>query len=354
MFGKAGIEQIVEKVVSKVLDRHMDGLREELVNSVLEEVKPQLGKSAEATSGGAAALLQTVTAIQGVTSQRDVLRALVDGAAAYCGRAALFILKGGAATGWHGHALPESIKDFVLGTNSGAVAQVLNSRRPYVGSTEEMDQDFISEFGGPSDGKCILAPLRLKDKAAALVYADAGVDKKTARLDAAAIELLVLVTGTWLEVASGRKPAGREPGHEADAPVAKAAAAHAGSSFSDPFAAHAPAFSHPATPASEETAPSLPGASELSPEDADVHRKAQRFARLLVDEIKLYNQAKLMEGRKNKDLYDRLKEDIDKSRSTYQKRYGATVAGPADYFSQELIRSLAEDDASLLGNNFPR
>jgi hypothetical protein len=50
----------------------------------------------------------------------------------------------------------------------------------------------------------------------------------------------------------------------------------------------------------------------MSAEDADTHRKAQRFARLLVDEIKLYNQAKVAEGRRNKDLYDRLKEDIDK------------------------------------------
>ncbi len=89
-------------------------------------------------------------------------------------------------------------------------------------------------------------------------------------------------------------------------------------------------------------------------EDSDLHRKAQRFARLLMDEIKLYNQAKVSEGRKNRDLYDRLKEDIEKSRATYHKRYGNTAAASADYFSQELIRSLAEDDVSLLGNNFRR
>jgi len=88
--------------------------------------------------------------------------------------------------------------------------------------------------------------------------------------------------------------------------------------------------------------------------DADVHRKAHRFARLLVDEIKLYNQVKVSEGRKNKDLYDRLKEDIEKSRATYQKRYGNTVAGGADYFSQELVRSLAEEDTSIMGANFRR
>jgi hypothetical protein len=92
----------------------------------------------------------------------------------------------------------------------------------------------------------------------------------------------------------------------------------------------------------------------FSPEDADTHRKAQRFARLLVDEIKLYNQAKVAEGRRNKDLYDRLKEDIDKSRGTFQKRYGNTVAASAEYFQNELVRSLAEDDLSVMGSNFHR
>ena len=91
-----------------------------------------------------------------------------------------------------------------------------------------------------------------------------------------------------------------------------------------------------------------------SGEDGEIHRKAQRFARLLIDEIKLYNHAKVADGRKHRDLYDRLREDIEKSRATYQKRYGNSAAGAADYFSQELIRSLAEDDVSLLGSNFRR
>ena len=92
----------------------------------------------------------------------------------------------------------------------------------------------------------------------------------------------------------------------------------------------------------------------LSAEDADAHRKAQRFARLLVDEIKLYNQAKVSEGRRNRDLYDRLKEDIEKSRSTFQKRYGNTAAASGDYFQKEVLRSLAEDDLSVMGANFRR
>jgi hypothetical protein len=113
------------------------------------------------------------------------------------------------------------------------------------------------------------------------------------------------------------------------------------------------AAAHAASAAAAPAAATDPWAG-LSPEDADVHRKAQRFARLLVDEIKLYNQAKVAEGRRNKDLYDRLKEDIDKSRGTFQKRYGSTVAATGDYFQHELLRSLAEDDISIMGSNFRR
>src|SRR5262249_32422351 len=146
--------------------------------------------------------------------------------------------------------------------------------------------------------------------------------------------------------------------------------------FSDPFAGHAPRHViADASPVAEQAttaaamaepdpvsmsaaaaapAPATDAFAHMPPADAEVHRKAQRFARLLMDEIKLYNQAKVAEGRKKKDLYDRLKEDIEKSRATYQKRYGNTVAASADYFSNEVVRSLAEDDASLLGANFRR
>ena len=93
-------------------------------------------------------------------------------------------------------------------------------------------------------------------------------------------------------------------------------------------------------------------AGEPSPEDAEVHQKAQRFARLLVDEIKLYNQAKVAEGRTSRNLYDRLREDIDKSKATYDKRYGSTAAASGNYFDRELVRSLAEEDLSVMGSNF--
>jgi hypothetical protein len=93
---------------------------------------------------------------------------------------------------------------------------------------------------------------------------------------------------------------------------------------------------------------------QVPAEEKELHKKAQRFAKLLVDEIKLYNQAKVNEGRKHKDLYDRLKDDIEKSRAIYKKRYAGTAAEPSDYFREALIRILADNDSSLLGANFPR
>ena len=87
----------------------------------------------------------------------------------------------------------------------------------------------------------------------------------------------------------------------------------------------------------------------LSPEDQKAHDDARRFARLVVSEIKLYNEAKVNEGRRHKDLYERLKEDIERGRQMYHDRVPAAVRDATDYFHDELVRILAGGDASALG-----
>ena len=84
-------------------------------------------------------------------------------------------------------------------------------------------------------------------------------------------------------------------------------------------------------------------------EDSKKHDEARRFARLLVSEIKLYNEAKVDQGRKNRDLYERLKEDIDRSRQMYDERIAEQVRKSSNYFYDELVRILADGDASALG-----
>jgi hypothetical protein len=358
------MQQVVERAVAQALESHTPQLRDELVRRVVEGVQPQLeqGQRSASVENGASGLLSAVLSIHAGSNQKEILRALLDAAVPYSGRAALFVIKSGTVSGWQGRGFADDddIKDFVLDVSRGAAERALESRTPAAGSTAEADAKFISQFGAPAQDQVLLLPLQLKDKVAALVYADAGTDPD-GRMDAPALELLVAATSAWLEVASLRKQAHKEGASEYEAP-AGAVAAPAAASYSDPFAGHAPAHAASAPEeaavavagvgAAAAVAPALDPLAQMSPEDADVHRKAQRFARLLMDEIKLYNQAKVTEGRKHKDLYDRLKEDIEKSRGTYQKRYGNTAAASAEYFRQELIRSLAEDDVSVMGANF--
>lgn len=93
------------------------------------------------------------------------------------------------------------------------------------------------------------------------------------------------------------------------------------------------------------------GAAFQSPqsEDAKKHDEARRFARLLVSEIKLYNESKVEQGRKNHDLYERLKEDIDRSRQMYDDRIADEVRKSSNYFYDELVRILADGNAAALG-----
>jgi hypothetical protein len=69
----------------------------------------------------------------------------------------------------------------------------------------------------------------------------------------------------------------------------------------------------------------------------------------LISEIKLYNEEQVLEGRRNRDLYHRLKEDIDRSRQIYEERIDPGVRSGSDYFHQELVRSLAGGDPRALG-----
>ncbi|MGB2913442.1 MAG: hypothetical protein WBB81_07765 [Pyrinomonadaceae bacterium] len=92
---------------------------------------------------------------------------------------------------------------------------------------------------------------------------------------------------------------------------------------------------------------------EVPEEERRLHNDARRFARLLVSEIKLYNEKKVLEGRQAHDLYDRLREAIDRSREMYDKRVQPPVAARFDYFHYELLNSLADGDAARFGEGYP-
>ena len=131
---------------------------------------------------------------------------------------------------------------------------------------------------------------------------------------------------------------------------APAAARHA------PVAEAPPAAEPEPAPAPVEEAPApAPAAAAVDVESLPdelqaMHKKAKRFAKVTVQELALYKKDEVSKGRQNKDLYRRFKEEIDKSKALYDERFHKIAGHNIDYLYDELVRTLAENDASLLGD----
>jgi hypothetical protein len=269
----------------------------------------------------------------------------------------------------------------------------------------------LARMGGSPQG-VLAVPLILRDKLAAILYCDT-TKEELPEADATAIEILVMLAGKTIDLISltpkpavaapaqapaqpqaaapaaappppGRtttagisadraaglraaveearsspKPAG--PPSIAPAPQAPAAAAAASSTVMFNAAQFqelrqqqqpAPAPPRPAPPPPAPPRPAAPppsAAPSQSPEEHKAHEDAKRFARLVVSEIKLYNETKVNEGRRHRDLYERLKDDIERGRQMYTERVPPHIRDSTNYFVDELVRILAGGDAAALG-----
>jgi hypothetical protein len=92
---------------------------------------------------------------------------------------------------------------------------------------------------------------------------------------------------------------------------------------------------------------------DTNADDQKSHAEARRTARLLVSEIKLYHEQELEAGRRSGDIYERLRKQIDLGRETYTHHVSSGVLASHDYFHEELVRILGENDAARLGSAYP-
>jgi hypothetical protein len=75
---------------------------------------------------------------------------------------------------------------------------------------------------------------------------------------------------------------------------------------------------------------------------------ARRYAKLLISEIKMYNEVPVRLGVQHRDLYERLRPEIDRARRLFEERVPAN-SGARQVFDEELLQTLAGGDASVLG-----
>ena len=117
---------------------------------------------------------------------------------------------------------------------------------------------------------------------------------------------------------------------------------------------HAAAIEEPAVAESEPAAEAVSDVAmfdvaTLSTELRELHRRANRVAKVAMQDIKLFRPKDVRLGRENKDICHRLRSDIDKARKEYDRRFRAIQDHPVDYFHHWMLEILAEGDAQALG-----
>jgi hypothetical protein len=282
--------------------------------NALEEAR----QAAASIARDSSELLISMRAIDDATSLTDVLSAAVRGAALESPRAALFIVNGTTLQEWPVDGVPPVDAGPIRadGREAGFLAEVLRS-----GETVAIDGNngqVAPMFSGLSTGRrAIAVPFILDGRPVAVLYADEGAEGQP--------------LASWLETV-------QILGRHATSVVSSLTAVRTAQAMG--FIARRPLGVTDSTAAA--VADPLPA---VASED-DV-QGARRYARLLVSEIKLYNEGAVRVGRDQRDLRVRLGEEIDRARRLYEQRIGPSVPDRASYFHQELVQTLADGDASL-------
>jgi hypothetical protein len=370
------------------VNRQLDALQERMAKyeENIDETKiiGFVGEMSKSEGGGAPSegislIHQSMVRLDQGNSLTEVLTCLVQELSQLVPRIALFVLKGGACIGWLGQGFDQSpgfsndaIKRMSVPSNADTVFRaVITSRQGFLGEStvHRENVQLLSRLGNVLPSSIFAMPMILKDRIAAVVYADSG-DSRDALLGTESVEVLVHYACKLLDLISLSKGARPEP--EAQPGQAKPLREQ-----TFPPGVRAPVSPEPPAPAMMSPEPAV---EELEDEDSGTvlfhasdlqaqsptpppaapvappapaagskqHEDAKRFARLLVSEIKLYNEAKVMQGRKTRDLYQQLRDDIDRSRKLYGERH---PDAPPDFFTDELVRILADGDAGALGQS---
>ena len=325
-------------------------------------------------------------------TQSEVLNVLLKNIASWVDRAVLFVLKGdGNASGWAAIGLGSDmdvnkIRQLSVNMNLNHVLrEAYQTGAAAYGAAEHFSDNsqLYFQLGGDFPRSALAFPIVVRGKIAGILYSDINEDlaekpdlvhllNLACKSAGMTIDLLPVRPKPVAKPAAAAQPSAApspvqtpiptpppvavapppppepEPEPEPEAPPAvESLAAPTVEMQTHHFRDEAPVEEESGTTVVMTTPPLPPLA--IAPEDQKLHEDAKRFARLLVSEIKLYNEAQVTAGREHKDLYDRLKDDIERSRRMYQERVPENIHSTTNYFYEELVRTLANGDPTLLG-----
>lgn len=295
-------------------------------------------------------------------TQGNLLKALVQGAGTLLPRVLLLIKKSGNLHGWACSGFSDNFEKSGLKKVCWPVdrypelGRVVAERSPLAANFSEMGNisEAIEAFDGFVPFKACIFPLVVKNKVVAVLYTDSGSEPQLKGREK--VQLLVHAVGLELTLVAAKvktapiRPILSEPMDTVDA-AASSPAPHAGSgqeALSSPnYAESSSTFDYSEPQLNQPESAPKPSAAE---DEDPIIKKAKRAARVLVADLKLYNEDQVAEAKKRGDLYSRIKEDIDRSYSHYKERI-ADLKAPANrnFFKEEIIRQLGDDDANCLG-----
>jgi hypothetical protein len=249
-------------------------------------------------------MLTAIRTIDRATSLREVLDTLVSAAGREASRVALVLVRGDEFQGWRfigfGPALDTAARIDISRTEAGALLEAAAS-----GAIVSGDGGAAGRAPGfanlPPGLEYLAVPITMAGEVVAVLYADQGGSLTWPT----SVEVLTRHAGRCLEALTAIKAA-RALTERPQAPV--------------------------------------PMLAETDEEQV----AARRYARLLTSEIKLYHEPEVIAGRRERDLATRLGGEIARARALYEQRVSADVRHGIDYFQAELVRTLANGDASLL------
>ena len=285
-------------------------------------------------------------------AQRDILRALLRGSELCFRRAILLIGRDHSLVGWERRGFGEqewergegraAVRLAATGDHLVARARAIGAM--VVAGPEGPGDEILQGLGGGVPLGAAAAPLRVRDRAVAVLYGDSPEAVSAGRLGL--FDLLARVGSLELELRASRRRL--------------AAAAEAGMLVPAPTREGRDRDGLDANPAAPEEAEmqallsdleALPRREEgdgLSPEEQRQHNDARRFASLLVSELLLYNEEAVIQGRKQRDLSRRLAPEIERTRRAYEARVPSALRTGPRYLEDELLRVLADGDEALL------
>ncbi len=317
-------------------------------------------------------------------TQEEILSHLLDGAAHFAPRVVLFVARGEEFMGWATRGFSEIATQKIVEASvpreeSDAFRKALESHERQTVADISTEPRLSNVFSGEMVAPWHVFPLNALQKTVAILLVahepDSTGDSDSVYLQMRYTELLIenlalkilsemsvpahgVSQGSATTASEEATSSPRETTHGIDDRRAGEAEEEGPTEDAESTTFETPVpLESPEGPPSE----SLEGSSDLdtraaghgASESDKLHSDAKRFARLLVSEIKLYNEKRVSEGRESKDIYVRLKRDIDRSREMYQKRVSLDVSREFDYLHDELVRILAENNASNLGAEYP-